>query len=153
MRNQLVFFALFLGASLIYSEALAPVGGEAVKTYHHCSYIGGKGNDPHLFDTSDIYKCDEGSVEISGTRDETIENGYVYTTELGNPDGFEEPHRVTPSDLSDNKWCHAPGPSDPNRMVRCGNKPITCWDGKRATWDPEWQGYSCVTPDHDGKTK
>lgn len=116
------------------------------KTYHHCTGIPGRGNSPHLFDTSEIYTCDEGAIEVSGTWDETIEYGYVFTTDLGRPDG--PPHRATQVDYDSKKWCADPHPWDPHQMVRCGDKPTMCWDGRMGTWDPQWQGFSCVTPDH-----
>lgn len=118
-----------------------------VEKFNHCRMVGGSSNDPHLFDTSEIYQCDEGQIEIAGQWNETIENGYVFTTELGRP-GRMEPRKVTASDFSNNKWCATPKPWDANQRERCGDKPGKCWDGKMETWDRKWQGYSCVTPDH-----
>jgi hypothetical protein len=119
-------------------------------TFHHCSYIGSSSNSPHLFDTSEIYQCDEGAIEIAGTWNETIEYGYVYYSELGRP-GREQPQKATKADYDSAKWCSTPQPWDANQKERCGDKPVICFDHKAATWDPAWQGYSCATPDHDGK--
>jgi len=119
---------------------------DSVKTFHHCTVIGGAGNSPHLFDVSEIYKCDEGTVEIAGRRTMTIEYGYVFTQELGKPSG--EPYPATAADYKDYKWCPTPKPWDENQKEMCGDKPGICFDHKPGTWDPEWQGYSCATPDH-----
>ena len=139
MKNVLVLLLL---------AAFATAGEKArVQTFHHCSYIGGSGNNPHLFDKSEIYQCDEGKIEIAGTWNQTIEHGYLFTTELGRP-SMDKPREATKSDLEGAKWCSTPKPWDINQKERCGSKPITCWDGKPSTWDPDWQGFSCATPDH-----
>jgi hypothetical protein len=118
--------------------------------FNHCTYAGGSGNVPHLFDISEVYSCDEGKIEIAGQTRQTIEYGHVYSTELGRP-SREQPHVATDYDYKSNKWCATPTPWDKNQKERCGDKPTTCWDGKPATWDPNWRGYSCITPDHNGK--
>lgn len=125
---------------------LALSGASVKTTFHNCTASGGSGNSPHLFDVSEIYSCDEGEVEIAGRTTATIEYGYVYETELGRP--FGEPHIATSDDYQNSKWCATPTPWDPKQKERCGDRPGKCWDGKMATWDPAWQGYSCVTPDH-----
>jgi hypothetical protein len=122
------------------------------KTFHHCTLVGSSGNSPHLFDVSEIYRCDEGAVEITGQWKETIEYGYVFTTELGRPSRIG-PHRASAFDYESNKWCPTPKPWDSGQKERCGDKPITCWDKKPATWDPNWQGFSCATPDHGTSLK
>lgn len=133
-------------------SALMPLVGPlppphyTARTFHRCTYIGGSGNSPHLFDVSEIYQCDEGKIEIAGQWTQAIEYGYVFTEQLGRSAG--DPHKVTASDYEDNKWCSTPTPWDANYKKRCGSKPGKCWDGKLGTWDPAWQGYSCVTPDH-----
>jgi len=114
-------------------------------TFHNCTADGGSGNSPHLFDVSEIYKCDEGRIEIAGRRTMAIEYGYVYTQELGRPDMYSPPRLATEDDYKSYKWCPGKPPVD---KVMCGDKPVKCWDGKMATWDPKWQGYSCATPDH-----
>ncbi len=119
-----------------------------VTTFHNCSWVGESGNSPHLFDMSKIYKCDEGTVEIAGRIRKVIENGYLYETEMGEPSESNPPRRATPSDYREYKWCSSPGPTDPNQKEMCGDTPRRCWDGKMATWDANWQGYSCATPDH-----
>lgn len=138
--RKLIFIAVVLALSLIAAVE------DSTKSYHHCSEVGGTGNSPHLFDTSEIYKCDEGKIEIMGRREMVIERGYVYQTEMGKPIG--EPHRASDADFTNYKWCADPGPADRNQQRMCGDKPTTCYDGKPSTWDPEWQGHSCVTPDH-----
>lgn len=117
-------------------------------SFHNCSVVNKTVNLTRLFGVSKFYKCDEGTVEIAGRSEMTIENGYVYSTELGEPDELSPPRLAQPVDYSDKEWCPRPTPSDPERKVLCGNKPRKCWDGKDSTWDPEWQGYSCNTPDH-----
>jgi len=117
--------------------------------YHHCTSTGGSANTPRLFDISEIYSCDEGTVEIAGRVEQAIEYGYVYETELGRP-SRESPHPATTFDYNNYKWCPSPSARDGNQKVRCGDKPTKCWDGKLSTWDAQWQGYSCVTPDHTG---
>lgn len=135
----------------LFSVILLVIGavGQSSQTFHHCTWFpfAGAGNSPHLYDTSKVYKCDEGTVEISGQWNETIEHGYVYTTDLGEPGRFG-PHKVSESDYEWAEWCPAPTESDPSRKVRCGSKAGKCFDGKPATWDAAWQGYSCATPDH-----
>lgn len=116
------------------------------KTFHHCTWSPGRANSPHLFDVSDNYTCDEGPVEITGTWGAAIEYGYVFADQMGKPDG--QPRRALQSDYESAKWCPDPHPWDPHRMVRCRDKPTMCWEGRMGTWDPEWQGFSCVTPDH-----
>lgn len=121
---------------------------DTVTHFHGCKWIGGTGNEPHLFDISEIYSCDEGKIEIAGKMQETIEYGYVFSSQLGKPTGV--PHPATDYDYRSEKWCPTPTPQDPNQKERCGDKPVICWDKKIATWDPDWQGYSCATPDHKG---
>lgn len=149
MKHQLVFIAITAVALVTFTQCQPGVVSEPkVSTFHNCALVGGSGNSPHLFDVSKIYKCDEGHVEIAGRSTMIIEHGYVYEEELGEPSGFSQPHIATASDYRDYKWCPKPSPSDPNQKEMCGDKPTTCWDGKPGTWDPNWQGYSCVTPDH-----
>jgi hypothetical protein len=123
-----------------------PLNADKITTFHGCNYVGGSGNSPHLFDRSDVYQCDEGKIEIAGRETKTIEYGYVFTEEMGKPS--ETPHKATNSDYRDSKWCPKPGPQDADQKERCGDVPTTCWDGKPGTWDDNWKGYSCVTPDH-----
>jgi hypothetical protein len=120
------------------------------QTFHNCSLIGQSGNSPHLFDVSEIYQCEEGQVEIVGKWGLSIENGYVYKRELGRP-VLEATRLVSASDYKDYKWCPTPTPWDANQKEMCGDRPTTCFDGKPATWDSDWQGYSCTTRDHNGK--
>jgi hypothetical protein len=117
-----------------------------VITFHHCTYGGGSSNIPHLFDASKIYHCDEGDIEVAGQWNQTIERGYLYESEMGEPKGTPRP--ATADDYAQSKWCSTPKPWDVTHKERCGDKPIKCFDGKLATWDKEWRGYSCVTPDH-----
>jgi hypothetical protein len=126
---------------------IAAGDGMVQKRFHHCSIINGSGNEPHLFDISEVYSCDEGQIEISGQTREIIEYGYIYTTEMGRP-SREAPRVATEKDYKSSKWCSTPTPWDKNQKERCGDKPHMCFDGKPGTWDEKWQGYSCVTPDH-----
>jgi hypothetical protein len=147
MKNPLLFgslIAVFLATTARHPGAVPTT----TTVFHNCSMVGESSNTPHLFDISKIYKCDEGAVEIAGRREMTIENGYVYETEMGEPNSMVLPHLAIRADYRDYKWCSKPGPTDPNQKVMCGDKPTTCYDGKLATWNPDWQGYSCVTPDH-----
>jgi hypothetical protein len=137
-------------AIVLLLSSLAFAGDDASKTFHHCTLIGGSANSPHLFDRSEIYKCDEGNIELSGQENETIEYGYVFSTELGRP-SCEPPHKPLTSDLKWNKWCSTPKPWDANQKERCGDTRGMCFDGKPATWDPKWQGFSCATPNHTWK--
>ena len=109
-----------------------------IQTFHHCSFGGGSENTPHLFDTSEIYSCDESRIEIAGQWGQSIEYGYIYTSQLGRP-GQDKPRRATEADYAKYKWCD----TDLNHKLRCGDKPVVCWDGRLATWDKKWQGYSC----------
>lgn len=131
--------------SVTFKPSVVPPHHTA-QTFHHCTFVGGSGNSPHLFDVSEIYQCDEGKIEIAGQWTQAIEYGYVFTEQLGRSAG--DPHKVTASDYKDSKWCSTPTPWDANYKKRCGDKPTKCWDGKMGTWDPNWQGYSCVTSDH-----
>jgi hypothetical protein len=136
--------------TLIVLAALALASGaDADKHFHHCTFVGGSGNSPHLFDVSEVYACDEGKVEIAGQTTQTIEYGHIYTSDLGRI--RMEPRAVSDFDLKSLKWCSTPTAWDKNQKERCGDKPVTCFDGKIATWDAGWQGYSCATPDHQGK--
>lgn len=148
MPSRHAIIALILGLALALVVALGADSTD--KHFHHCAFVSGSGNIPHLFDMSETYLCDEGTVEIAGQTRQTIEYGYVYSTEMGRP-GRQEPHVATDYDYKSNKWCPAPTPHDSNQKERCGDIPTTCWDGKPGTWDSNWQGYSCVTPDHNGR--
>lgn len=117
--------------------------------YHGCREVSSSANHPHLFDAAEYYQCDEGEIEISGTWNESIQGGYVYDTTLGRVDG--DPRPVSDSDFEYSKWCPKVTRSGIHIEERCGSKPGPCWDGKSGTWDPAWQGYSCMTPDHMGK--
>ena len=145
MTNNIKMILLF--SLLAFAGSM---GADAEKHFHHCSFVGGSGNTPHLFDIAEVYSCDEGTVEIAGQTRQTIEYGYVYSTELGRPTN-EQPHIATDYDYKSTKWCPTPTPQDKNQKERCGDKPTICWDGKPGTWDSSWQGYSCGTPDHKGK--
>lgn len=139
-------FKMFLYILMLLVQQPSSIQPESVTSFHHCSVVGGSWNYPHLFDVSKIYKCDEGIIEVAGQSTAAIEKGWVYEQEMGEPVG--EPHLATRDDFENRKWCPHPTPGDPNRKIRCGDKPGKCWDGKLGTWDPDWQGYSCVTPDN-----
>lgn len=142
---------IFAISATVLVAAIALLGQpDTTKHFHHCTVIGGSGNSPHLFDVSEVYSCDEGNVEIAGQYTQTIEHGYVYSAEMGRP-SRESTHLATADDYKYYKWCPTPAPWDNNQKKRCGDKPSMCWDGKVGTWDENWQGYSCVTPDHQGK--
>ncbi len=142
MKSFVILLLVFILSSLAFCQQLTFNTTTDALQFHNCSRVTETGNFPHLFDMSEIYKCDEGSVTISGKLTKTIENGYVYDKELGRP---LQPYPVTKSDYLYYKWC----PTNlHNVKIMCGDKPITCWDGKTATWDKNWQGYSCVTQDH-----
>jgi hypothetical protein len=146
MTKCLLAVMLLIGSAA--SQTAVPFSNEPINhTFHHCTFVGGSGNVPHLFDTSEIYQCDEGKIEIAGRRRMGIEYGYVYETELGRP-SCDRPHIATKADYRDYKWCPNPGPQDANQKEMCGDKPTKCFDGKPGTWDSNWQGYSCSTPDH-----
>ena len=141
---------LVLGMAIAMSGCALGQGkpkSDGVVTFHNCHMEGGSGNHPHLFDTSEIYQCDEGKVEIAGRRTMAIEYGYVYEQELGRP-SCERPHVAAEYDYESYEWCPNPTQWDPHEKRMCGDKPGKCFDGKPATWDPDWRGYSCVTPDH-----
>lgn len=144
MNAKVTIFAI--GVIVLVAAIALPGGTDATKHFHNCTFTSGSWNTPHLFDTAEVYSCDEGTVEIAGKTTETIEHGYVYTTHMGRF-GTEDPHPATAFDYNSSKWCAGKN----GQQERCGDKPVICWDGKIATWDENWQGYSCVTPDHDGK--
>lgn len=134
-----------LAVFFMLTSALCFASG--TQTFHNCKWVGGAGNSPHLFDVSEIYQCDEGKVEINGRHTMTIEYGYVFEEDFGKP-ACAQPRRAEPVDDRDYKWCATPKPWDSNQKEMCGDKPVTCFDGKPATWDPDWQGFSCMTPEH-----
>lgn len=139
--NKNIAIALLLGTFVVAAQ------DRPAKTYHHCTHVGGSGNTPQLFDVSEVYQCDEGKIEIAGRMEMEIEHGYVYQSDLGRP-SCERPHPVSEADYKNYKWCPDPGPQDLHQQRMCGDKPNTCFDGKTATWDEKWHGYSCATPDH-----
>lgn len=140
MKNLIALFVIAASTAISHSPTTKA-------HFHHCRLIKSIGNWPHLFDESKIYRCDEGDVEISGQVTMTIENGYVYTEHLGEP-GYPPPHCATKEDLTHYKWCPSPKSFAPDYRQMCGNAPIVCYDGKMSTWDNNWKGYSCATPDH-----
>lgn len=146
MKMKLFLSALVLCNTFAHGQKTKEAQPVARLAFHNCSSIGSSGNAPHLFDVSEVYRCDEGDVEIVGHREMAIENGYVFTQELGRPTG--EPYRATAMDYQRYKWCDDPKPWDLNQKKMCGDVPNKCYDGKMGAWDPNWQGYSCVRPDH-----
>jgi hypothetical protein len=149
MKRSLVFTVLALAIlGVVVRSQPGAITKPAVTAFHNCSMVGESANSPHLFDRAKTYKCDEGTIEIAGRREMTIEKGYVYETELGEMIDFSTPRRVSASDYRDYKWCPDPSQGDPNQMKMCGETQPICYDGKPGTWDAAWQGYSCVTPDH-----
>jgi hypothetical protein len=111
-------FLLLLGWRMVGQEAPPePV----VKTFTNCAIDGGTANLDGYQTASEIYKCDQGRIELKGRWSMTIEYGTVFHTQLGRPDG--EPHRATVFDMRSFKWCHTPRRWDQTQMELCGANP------------------------------
>src|SRR5260370_27314179 len=105
MKSAIFTAVVFLLAVCI----MAQDSPKSPATYHHCTYVGGSANTPHLFDMSEIYQCDEGEVELAGRMEMAIEYGYVYQSEMGKP-SCERPHPVSEADYDNYEWCPKPCP-------------------------------------------
>jgi len=93
-------------------------------SFHHCSIASSEGNQDGYQTMAESYKCDEGTIRMTGTWGADIQDGYLYEMEMGrfksDPNG--NPRPVDAFDKSFWNWCPKAGGEAFHVQTMCGMK-------------------------------